>query len=99
MGLDTLFCLIANATNEIPTFHRDIHRIGYKEFHATHESVDFNLFVFRNGRFPQVKTNTSAKDIQTGTMKRFTSIYIFVATITNTTADALAFFGRWYGSF
>ena len=93
--LDVAVRLIAHAADETAALRLDIQRIGHYQFYATHEGVDVYLLILCDDSLAQVQAESPAESVKSGSVERLTFIYIFIATVVNRTADALALFRRW----
>ena len=84
--------MIAYTANETATLDYDVHRLRHKEFYAATECMDLDFFILSDGCIAQIHTDTSTASIETGTVERFATIDVLIATIAHTAADALTVF-------
>lgn len=82
--------MIADTANEAAALHFNVDVGGYVEFDATTEGVDVDFLILGNHSLAQVHTDATAEGIETGTVKRLTTIDVLVATVMHATADAFA---------
>ena len=84
--------MVADTANKAAALNDNVHRLRYKEFHATTEGMDFYLLILSNSSISQVHTDTSTESVETGTVERLATIHILIATVVHRAADALAVF-------
>ena len=87
---------LSHTTDETAALRNDIHRIRYEQFHATHKRMDVYFLILCDNSFAQIHADASTDGIETGTMKRFTSVDVLVAAKIRSATDAFALIGRRY---